>query len=1076
MADVKETNFLKLVWLLMKYGAKVLQHRIEFELRTQKGQKLCDFLEEKKHEIFHLTVLKKCCKCPEFTDNKGKPRLPKDVLEQLYQNVDQCCLPRFRGCCCCKLSPHTDLNINVTKLDITLTSCLLINFLIEDSGQKQVIENIRKLRNDKELLHRGNAEVDNDRFEKLWLQLSNAIKEVVEKCEPYVYAEIKEEVDRLKTSPLCKEDTILSIKAWKEIQEESGSPVDRQHSYELYQRMTQFCCDVESLTTQLQEVRFPKTDPELENLLSYTESQLKAHEEKIYVEPKRAMQHCIKHLGKHRFICITGEAGSGKTSFGLQLMQHIIRKNQNCVSIILTDSSQWFKFISWNKKFVIFIDDIIGKSSLSERDFEEWRKVFDAMHLRVSDDKFPTFIIFSFRNCIWGTMKDVLKNYILFNISKTSFVDLSGSDFGMTFKEKKSMLYRFCNLHQISICMSEFEENRSFEDFGHSALYLCEKTLNHIAKMETVSGFPLLCEEFFNSPESLKQRSNFFTINSARIHFKKLVDDLLFKRMYLQYVMLVFFFLEVLIEQSYTLQEIMKLKSKIKDIAKKIDLLHHVSHQINKATIQGTLCDMKNTFIQINDDRYKLKHMVVYEAILLSFGESFPSSFLELVSKNDVFTYVRSQNYKPEKWEICVHLEDDMTESLARKLIEIYAPNTFDAYTVVYKHPSFNDEHLVSCFLDIAEKDVEFGAFLDSFVAGACSYKKDKLASETVKKFSSFLSFDFEIFNVILTHDLIDTFNQFIDNSEFRKLLMAHLLEEKIDNNGNSLYVASISGSRRCFLGMLDLLLSRDDDLETDGERQFVLSKEKVGGLIFRILSQHDGAAGTDWREALTKLTELLPSEKDKQTVYILIIENSILFRKFDVAQEYLQLITSFTSDDVFYFMNTCIIVDGDEFFNVLSKKLKALKFVFNSNVLALLAIFNARHNENMVMKVLHEFNDQCNYTCTDIDGSTVLHACEENHFSDANLLFILQRPEGEFMFTSVNDKGLTPVQCRESYNSVSMRSQCVELNRTFSMRGGCRYSSPRVRSYLSMENIHQYSHSGSERKFNTSLRYDCFT
>ncbi|XP_062580981.1 uncharacterized protein LOC134242853, partial [Saccostrea cucullata] len=267
MADVKETNFLKLIWLLMKYGAKVLQHRIEYELRNQKWQKLCDFLEERKHEIFHLTDLKKCCQCPEFTDNKGKPPLPKDVLRQLFRNVDDCCVARFRGRCCCKLLPNTDLNVNVNKLDITLTSCLLKNFLIKDSGQKQVIENIRNLRNDKELLHRGNAEVDNDSFERIWLQLSNAIKEVAEKCESYFYSQIKDEVESLKTRPLSKEDTISSINAWKELQEGFGSPVDGQKISDLYQRMTQVCSDVAAITTQLQEVRIPKNNPELENLL-----------------------------------------------------------------------------------------------------------------------------------------------------------------------------------------------------------------------------------------------------------------------------------------------------------------------------------------------------------------------------------------------------------------------------------------------------------------------------------------------------------------------------------------------------------------------------------------------------------------------------------------------------------------------------------------------------------------------------------------------------------------------------------------------------------------------------------------
>ncbi|XP_062611596.1 uncharacterized protein LOC134273420 [Saccostrea cucullata] len=1042
MADVKEKNFLKLIWLLMKYGAKVLQHRIEYELRNQKWQKLCDFLQEKKHDIFHLTLSKKCCKCPVGDDYRGKPPLPKDVLGQLYENLDQCCSPKFRGCCCCKLSPHTDLNKHATELDITLTSCLLKNFLIEDLGQKQVIENIRKLRNDKELLHKGNAEVDGDSFARIWLQLSNAIKEVAEKCEPYFYSEIRVEVDRLKTRPLSKEDTISSINTWKELQEEFGSPVDRQQISELCQRLTQVCSDVATIATQLQDVRFPKNNPELESLLSYTESQLKAHEKKIYVEPKRAMQHCLKNMEKHRFICITGEAGSGKTSFGLQLMQHIRRKNLDCTPIILTESSQWFKFISPDKKFIIFVDDIIGKSSVSERDFEEWRRVFDAMHLRVSDDKFPTFVIFSLRNCIWGLKKDEFKGYILFNLFKTSNVDLSGSDFGMTIKQKKSMLYSYCKCYKISVCWSESEENRSFEVFDPSALCLCEETLNNIAQSKTVSGFPLLCEEFFSNPESLKQRSNFFTINSACNHFKKLVDDLLCKKMYLHYVILVLFFLEVLTEKVYSIQEIMKQRSKIKEIAEKIYLFHFISHQLNKAEIQGSLQDLQNTFVHSTDDGYKLKHMVVYEAILLSFGESFPSPFLELVNRNDLFTFVRSHNYKPEKWEICVHLEDDMTEALARKLIDIFAPNTFDAYTVVYQHPSFNDEQLVSCFLDIVEEDPKFRAFLDSFVAGACSYKRDILASETVKRFSSVFIYDSDILNVILTHDLIETFNQFINNFEFRKILVAHILEEDADST-SFFHVASMSCSKRCFFGILDLLLSKDDELEIDRDKLDVFSRNTVFGLIIGTLTHPYESTSIDLKEELIKLTELMTTENGKQLAYKYIVKISLSNEKFDIALEYLPLIhvVSFTYEDVLSVLYTCINHGRDEFFNVFCKKIKGSNLIDSKMVNVLLALANIGQSENMVMKFLHEFNNLCDYNFTlRINGDTILHMFERHSISDVNMLFILQRPEGEFMFTKVNNKGLTPVQCRRSY--------------------------PKLRTFLSMENLLQYSPYDTEGQY----------
>lgn len=62
-------------------------------------------------------------------------------------------------------SKFKDLDIN--NWDITLTSCLLLEVIcFSDAGQKQAIQNLRNLRNSKELLHKGNAEMQDDEFEK----------------------------------------------------------------------------------------------------------------------------------------------------------------------------------------------------------------------------------------------------------------------------------------------------------------------------------------------------------------------------------------------------------------------------------------------------------------------------------------------------------------------------------------------------------------------------------------------------------------------------------------------------------------------------------------------------------------------------------------------------------------------------------------------------------------------------------------------------------------------------------------------------------------------------------------------
>lgn len=104
--------------------------------------------------------------------------------------------------------------------------------------------------------------------------------------------------------------------------------------------------------------------------------------------------------------------------------------------------------------------------------------------------------------------------------------------------------------------------------------------------------------------------------------------------------------------------------------------------------------------------------------------EKFPEKFLELVSKSVLFTYVRSKGYVSEKHEVIIQLNEDLTESLAKKMIDVYGSNKEEAYSDVYGHPSFRDKRLVDCFFDILEREESLKTyFLSSFLAGACTEK-----------------------------------------------------------------------------------------------------------------------------------------------------------------------------------------------------------------------------------------------------------------------------------------------------------------------------------------------------------------
>lgn len=91
--------------------------------------------------------------------------------------------------------------------------------------------------------------------------------------------------------------------------------------------------------------------------------------------------------------------------------------------------------------------------------------------------------------------------------------------------------------------------------------------------------------------------------------------------------------------------------------------------------------------------------------MLLSFGENFLRKFLKFIYQTILFFNARSKGYVSRKQETFVRLDDDMTLPLAKKLIDVYGSNKEEAFSEVYKHPSFKDKRLVDCFLDITAND-----------------------------------------------------------------------------------------------------------------------------------------------------------------------------------------------------------------------------------------------------------------------------------------------------------------------------------------------------------------------------------
>lgn len=200
MVKEEEENFLVIVFLLMKFGSVVLQKKL---------QKKCpcpnDFFEKKRHEILHLTLNKKCCVEDCETNNRPIP-ISRRNLNLMYDNTLQCC-KNFENCCSCYFVPKSKFDIN--NWDITLTSCLLLEVCSSmQVSDKMPIEKLRKLRNDKLALHRGNVVMSTNDYIDTLKDLSHNVKAIAATCDQSFHRWICDEIEKVKKNRLTTQNIL----------------------------------------------------------------------------------------------------------------------------------------------------------------------------------------------------------------------------------------------------------------------------------------------------------------------------------------------------------------------------------------------------------------------------------------------------------------------------------------------------------------------------------------------------------------------------------------------------------------------------------------------------------------------------------------------------------------------------------------------------------------------------------------------------------------------------------------------------------------------------------------------------
>lgn len=364
-----------------------------------------------------------------------------------------------------------------------------------------------------------------------------------------------------------------------------------------------------------------------------------------------------------------------------------------------------------------------------------------------------------------------------------------------------------------------------------------------------------------------------------------------------------------------------------------------------------------------------------------------------------------------------------MTGSLAKKLVDVYGSNKEEAFSEVYKHPSFQDKKLVDCFLDITANDETFTAQLHAFIAGACEYGNDILASEVIRRCLNSDSVDTNIFKMVCQFDLIYTFRQYLKELGFEKLFVESLHQKCF---GIELFQFVINrGARQCIMEMLNFFDTEEKELMAEGEKQSLICEltNIMQVSLDKILPLHNPYCGEDWSDVLIKLSKMCQDPKARRVFLMnIILMSSINYVKLDIAYTFLEMIEPFSFCEVNEFINLIFLFNNEHLFRVLCKRMRRTQFQIDSRRAAELCVCYTHlfKNEKMSNCFMSEF--QCNFKCTCycFGHITILHACEIANFSDSTLLRLLLRPEGRFMLTSKDTFfGMTPVQWRAAYEKI---------------------------------------------------------
>lgn len=191
--------FFKLSALILNTGGLIMTHALREKVKAEQLT-FPDFLDKKKHDVYHLFFKRLCCLCLPHADNRKYGKVGSTYQwEFLYVKHESRKCHNRKGNCCCVYDIKP--SVNEDNLDISLKICLLVNLFQLYGQEKQYIEKLREQRNTY-FAHTNKASIDECDFIHTFDEVALVLKSISIPYGISLHNQVCKDIEEIKDDPM----------------------------------------------------------------------------------------------------------------------------------------------------------------------------------------------------------------------------------------------------------------------------------------------------------------------------------------------------------------------------------------------------------------------------------------------------------------------------------------------------------------------------------------------------------------------------------------------------------------------------------------------------------------------------------------------------------------------------------------------------------------------------------------------------------------------------------------------------------------------------------------------------------